>query len=164
MKHATIVILSCLALCAGCTTRTAQTPDGRVIYKSTRVGNKEAIKRVEYRDPDGSVFILEGYSSDQVEGMGIIAEAAARGAVQGMTGGAGGAVPLSSIPAGMKMVPKDDPSKPQPEIQGFGQFVPPKSGGYFNAPNFPLPGQPVLQWDGKTITTNIYRPLDELRK
>lgn len=116
MKHAPIVLLTLLAIAAGCTTRTAQTPDGKVIYKSTRFGNKEAIKRVEYRAPDGSLFILEGYSSDQVEGMGIVAEAAARGAVQGMTGGGGSAVPLSSIPVGMKMVPKDDPSKPQLEV------------------------------------------------
>lgn len=153
MKHAPIVLfLTLLAIAAGCTTRTAQTPDGKVIYKSTRFGNKEAIKRVEYRAPDGSVFILDGYSSDQVEGMGIIAEAAARGAVQGMTGGAGTAGAASKAPV------------PKMEINEFGAFVPPASGGFFNAPNFPLPGQPVLQLDGKTITTNTYRPLNELRK
>lgn len=78
MKAPSMLLVIALALMAGCTTRTAQTPDGKVIYKSTRVGNKEAIKRVEYRGADGVVFILEGYSSDQVEGMGIIAEAAAR--------------------------------------------------------------------------------------
>jgi hypothetical protein len=83
MKY-TILLLALVI--AGCTTRTAQTPDGKVIYKSTRFGNKEAIKRVEYHGADGVVFILEGYSADQVEGMSIIAESAARGAVQGMTG------------------------------------------------------------------------------
>ncbi len=113
MKHAPIVILlTLLAVTAGCTTRTASTPDGWVLYKSTRFGNKEAIKRVEYRGKDGSVFILEGYASDQVEGLGIIAESAARGAVQGITGGAGG-----GVPAGMKLVPKDDPSKPHLEVE-----------------------------------------------
>lgn len=109
------ILLIALAVMAGCATRTAQTPDGKVLYKSTRFGNKEGIKRVEYRGADGAVFILEGYSSDQVEGMGIIAEAAARGAVQGITGGAGGAS-VRSIPEGMKLVPKDDPSKPQLEL------------------------------------------------
>lgn len=91
---------------AGCTTRTAKTPDGRVIYTSTRFGNKEAIRRVEYRAPDGSVFILEGYASDQVEGLGIVTEAAARGAVQGLTGQA----------SALKLVPKDDPSTIKQEI------------------------------------------------
>lgn len=149
MKY-TILLLALII--AGCTTRTAQTPDGKVIYKSTRFGNKEAIKRVEYRGADGVVFILEGYSSDQVEGMGIVAEAAARGAVQGMTGGAGTAGAATKAPV-QKM-----------EISEFGAFVPPASGGYVLTPNFPLPGQPVLLFDGKTITTNIYRPLDGLRK
>lgn len=121
-----------------------------VIYKSTRVGNKEAIKRVEYRGADGAVFILEGYASDQVEGLGIVTEAAARGAVQGLTGGAGTAGASAKAPV-QKM-----------EINEFGAFVPPAPGGFFNAPNFPLPGQPVLQWDGKAITTNIYRPLSEV--
>lgn len=83
MKY-TVLLLALVFV--GCATRTAQTPDGRVIYKSTRFGNKESIKRVEYRAPDGSVFILEGYSGDQVEGLGIVAEASARGVVQGMTG------------------------------------------------------------------------------
>lgn len=152
------ILLIALALLAGCSTRTAQTPDGRVLYKSTRFGNKESIRRVEYRAPDGSVFILEGFAGDQVEGLGIVTEAAARGAVQGLTGQAGGLAKPATIPEGMKVVPKDDPSKPQPEIQGFGQFVPPQSGGFITVPNFPFPGQPVLQWDGKNITTNVYRP------
>ena len=111
------ILLVALALLAGCTTRTAQTPDGRVLYKSTRFGNKEAIKRVEYRSKDGTVFILEGFSSDQVEGLGIVTEAAARGAVQGLTGQAGGLAKPATIPDGMKLVPKDDPSKPQQEVE-----------------------------------------------
>lgn len=116
MKHASILLIACIALVQACTTRTAQTPDGKVLYKSTRFGNKEAIKRVEYRGADGAVFILEGYSSDQVEGMGIVAEAAARGAVQGLTGGGGSALSGSAVPAGMKLVPKDDPSTPKLEV------------------------------------------------
>lgn len=112
---AELLIVGVVAL-AGCTTRTAQTPDGRVLYKSTRFGNKEAIKRVEYRTKDGTVFILEGFSSDQVEGLGIVTEAAARGAVQGMTGQAGSLAKPTSIPDGMKLVPKDDPSTPKMEF------------------------------------------------
>lgn len=104
MKKILPILLAAIA--CGCSTRTAQTPDGRVLYKSTRFGNKESIRRVEYRAPDGSVFILEGFAGDQVEGLGIVTEAAARGAVQGLTGQG----------SAMKIVPKDDPSKPQPEV------------------------------------------------
>ncbi len=130
---AVTVTLACLV---GCSARKAMTPDGRVLYKSTRFGNRESIKRVEYRGPDGAVFIMEGFSGDQVEGMSMVAEASARGAVQGITGGAGGASALRSapqvgnaawtVPEGMKavqrgsdvvLIPKDDPSVPQYEIQ-----------------------------------------------
>lgn len=105
MKNLFTILL--VAVACGCSTRTAQTPDGRVLYKSTRFGNKESIRRVEYRAPDGSVFILEGFAGDQVEGLGIVTEAAARGAVQGLTGQG----------SSLKVVPKDDASKPQPEVQ-----------------------------------------------
>lgn len=99
----TLLIASLFAFC-GCTTRTLTMPDGREVYKSTRFGNKESIKRVEYRSAKGEVFILEGYDSDQVQAIGIAAEAAARGAVSGLTGG-------------YKLAPKNDQSEPQPEIE-----------------------------------------------
>jgi len=108
-----LVVLSCV----GCSVRKASMPDGRVLYQSTRFGNKESIKRVEFRSEGGALFVLEGYASDQVEAIGIAAEAAARGAVSAL-------VPSSaatrqgppSVPSGWKLAPKDDPSEAQPEI------------------------------------------------
>lgn len=99
----TVALAGLVALAgAGCTTRTLTLPGGGT-YKSTRFGNKEAIKRVEFHGPKGEVFILEGYAGDQVEGLGIVTEAAARGAVQGLTGQ-------------YKLAPKNDTSTAQPEI------------------------------------------------
>lgn len=80
-----VVVLSWLAFTAdGCATRTISI--GGATYKSTRFGNKEQIGEVEVRQGT-NVFILRGYRADQVEAIGIAAEAAARGAVSGMTGG-----------------------------------------------------------------------------
>jgi hypothetical protein len=109
------LLAACLAF--GCTTRKAALPDGRVLYQSTRFGNKEAIKRVEFRSAAGDVFVLEGYASDQVEAIGVAVEAAARGAVGALVPSAGvtRAGP-PSVPAGFKLVPKDDPSRAVPEI------------------------------------------------
>ena len=59
-------------------------PDGRVIYKSIRFGMREAIKKVEFHDANGQTFILEGYASDQVEALGVVTEAAVRGAISGV--------------------------------------------------------------------------------
>lgn len=98
----TALLIIAIALC-GCTTRTLTLPDGREVYKSTRFGNKESIKRVEYRGAKGEIFVLEGYDSDQVQAIGIAAEAAARGAVSGLTGG-------------YKLAPKNDASEPQLEL------------------------------------------------
>lgn len=155
MKHAPIVIfLTLLAIAAGCTKRMIEIPTkfGPVKYDSSRVGNKESIKEVVFTAPDGSSLTIKGFSGNQVDALEAVAEGTARGTAQGLTGGAGTAGAATKAPV-QKM-----------EISEFGAFVPPASGGFFNTPNFPLPGQPVLQWDGKTITTNIYRPLDELRK
>lgn len=77
-------LLTLLIVVNGCSTRTLTLPDGRVIYKSVRFGMKEAIKRVEYKDANGQSFVLEGYASDQVEALGVVTEAAVRGAVSGV--------------------------------------------------------------------------------
>ena len=76
MKYLALILL----LTAGCATRTVTLPDGSILYKSTRLGNKEQIKRLEFRH-GADVFILEGYSSDQVEALGIVTEAAVKAAI-----------------------------------------------------------------------------------
>lgn len=96
------VVILATAL-AGCTTRTLTLPGGGT-YKSTRFGNKETMRRVEYVSPKGERFILEGFAGDQVEGLGVVTEAAARGAVQGLTGQ-------------YKLAPRNDASTPQPELE-----------------------------------------------
>lgn len=112
MKHLACIIL--VGLCA-CSSRTVTLPDGRTLYKSQRFGNKEQVKRVEFRSAKGDVFILEGYASDQVEALGVVTEAAVKGAVSAAVPGAG-LINRSGPPDGWKLVPKDDPSTPQPEI------------------------------------------------
>jgi len=67
-------------LLVGCATRTVTLPDGSVLYKSSRFGNKEQIKRLEFRH-GSDVFILEGYSSDQVEALGVVTKAAVEAAI-----------------------------------------------------------------------------------
>lgn len=118
-KSAPIALVAAIGILTACTSRTFTLPDGSPIYKSHRFGNRESIKRVEYRSKDGSVFIMEGYGSDQVEAIAAGVEAGARGAVQGLMGGTT-AKPMSAstaaVPDGFKLVPKDDPSKPQLEI------------------------------------------------
>lgn len=126
-------LLASLWLSAGCGTRQLVTPDGKVLYKSTRFASDEKVKRVEYRTPDGSVLVVDGYSGNQSEGAAMVAEATARGLGQGLTGSSGSgagalAGPAASIliPAGQKLIqrngaavlaPKDDPSVPRLEIE-----------------------------------------------
>lgn len=128
--------LLCLALFCGCSSRHLLTPDGKYVFRSERLGNREQIKELIYRTPEGAEFVMRGYASDQVEAMAAVTEAAVRGAVSGgnPAAGAGGLLtatrsgtPLGEwrIPEGMKavqrgaaivLVPKDDPSTPVPEI------------------------------------------------
>jgi len=77
--------LALLLLLTGCATRTVTLPDGSVLYKSVRFGNKEQIKKIEFRH-GSDVFILEGYSSDQVEALGVVTKAAVEGAIAGAKG------------------------------------------------------------------------------
>lgn len=111
---------------SGCSSRTVSHPaTGQKIYESTRFGNKESVKRVEYTGPNGERFVLEGYQSDQAEGLGIVAYSTARGVAEGFGGGGGSSLgALAPVvaqkltkdpqaPAGYKIVPKDDPSVPQ---------------------------------------------------
>ena len=81
----TILALSAL-LAGGCSTREISIPGTNLGYKSTRFGNKENIRRIEYRSIDGSVLIVEGFVSDQVEALGVVTEAAVKGAVAGAKG------------------------------------------------------------------------------
>lgn len=71
-------------LAAGCSIRTATLPDGRVLYSSKRFGNRESIKRIEFRDENGVTFIMEGYLSDQAEALGEVAERTAEGVAKGL--------------------------------------------------------------------------------
>lgn len=121
MKSILHVLILASVVLAGCTTREATLPDGRVLYRSARFATNEKLKRVEFRGADGSYFLIEGYGGNQTDAIGIAAEAAARGAVNGITGGA---TAMRSgppaVPPGYKLVPKDDPSSAQPEIDpGF---------------------------------------------
>lgn len=122
-------------LTIGCSTRSLVTPDGKYLFQSQRLGNREQIKELVYRTPDGSEFVMRGYSADQVEALSAVAEASARGAVSGINPAAGaGNLGLAArglslgewrIPENLKaiqragsivLVPKDDPSTPVPEI------------------------------------------------
>jgi len=136
--------LCLLAVAAGCTTRTATLPDGRVLYKSARFATDENMKRVEFRTKAGDVFILEGYAGNQTDAIGIAVEAAVKAALASSTGGASA---LRSgppaVPPGYKLVPVDDPSEPKLEVE-------PTSGQSMNAPFFPyklpdpLPYMPTI--------------------
>ena len=110
MKPAILTIIILLAF--GCSSRKATLPDGRVLYQSFRFGTKEQVKHVEFRSALGDVFVMDGYASDQVEALGVVTEAAVRGAIGAAAPGAG----ALRVPAGFKLAPKDDPSVPQPEI------------------------------------------------
>ncbi len=90
-----------LALVAGCTSRKLSMPTkaGPFVYDLQRLGNKETIKEATFVGADGSSFTLRGFTSDQVEALGVVAESAARGAVQALTGQAGGAGGMSQVPA-----------------------------------------------------------------
>lgn len=104
-----IIILLAFGLCS-CSYRRIKIPykvgttNAVATYTSTRLGNNEALKEVRFEGPNGEVFIIQGWSGNQTEGMGIIAEASARGAVQGLTGQ-------------YKLAPKNDVSLPQPELK-----------------------------------------------
>jgi len=87
------------------------------------------IARAEYRRPDGSAVIIEGYQSTAnaaavaaVESMNkmqgqIMLRALELAKEAGMAGATGGAVRNSpGIPEGWKLVPTNDPSTPKPEI------------------------------------------------
>lgn len=88
-----------LALVAGCTSRNLSMPTkaGPFVYESQRLGNKETIKEATFVGADGSSFTLRGFTSDQVEALGVVAESAARGAVQAMTGQGGGTAGLGQL-------------------------------------------------------------------
>ncbi len=95
MKRIAVQILSAgiwLALVTGCTSRNLSMPTkaGPFVYESQRFGNKETIKEATFVGADGSSFTLKGFTSDQVEALGVVAESAARGAVQALVGQAGG--------------------------------------------------------------------------
>lgn len=83
-----------------------------------------SFKRAEYRKPDGSVIVIEDYQSTAnaaaVEAVKAQAQAQRDVAIRGMElvkeAGAKAAA-ANGVPAGMKMVPVDDPSRPQPEIE-----------------------------------------------
>lgn len=122
MKTLLLTVLAFLLF--GCSSRTVTAPDGALLFKSSRLGVKEAIKEFEYSTPAGARVVLKGYSSDQVEALVAVTEAAVRAAINSAAPGAGSlgglgtqstnAVP--SIPPGYKLVLKDDPSVPQLEI------------------------------------------------
>ena len=75
---------------AGCTKRTLAMPTkaGPFVYESQRFGNKETLKEATFVGADGSSFAIRGFTSDQVEALSAVAEAASRGAVQAFMGGA----------------------------------------------------------------------------
>jgi hypothetical protein len=81
MKLRIIILLALIGCGFGCTIREIATPDGKILYKSTRFGNKETIGSIEYVFPDGSKFVLKGFGSDQVSALGVVTEAAVRAAV-----------------------------------------------------------------------------------
>lgn len=76
-----ILILALIGCGNACTVREIATPDGKVLYKSTRFGNKETIGSIEYVFPDGSRFVLKGFGSDQVSALGVVTEAAVKAAI-----------------------------------------------------------------------------------
>lgn len=104
-----IIILLAFGLCS-CSYRKIKIPykvgttNAVATYTSGRLGNNEALKEVRFQGPNGELFIIQGWSGNQTEGMGIIAESSARGAVQGLTGQ-------------YKLAPKNDVSLPQPELK-----------------------------------------------
>ncbi len=81
MKIRTIALMTLIGCGSGCTVREITTPDGKILYKSTRFGNKETIGSIEYVFPDGSRFVLRGYGSDQVSALGVVTEAAVKAAI-----------------------------------------------------------------------------------
>lgn len=113
MKTLLLTVLAFLLF--GCSSRTVTTPDGALLFKSSRLGVKENVKGLEYTTPSGAKLVLKGYSSDQVEALVAVTETAVRTAINSAAPGAG-AFSTNSVPAGYKLVPKDDPSVPHFEI------------------------------------------------
>lgn len=113
MKTLLLTVLAFLLF--GCSSRTVSTPDGKFVFKSTRVGVKENLKGLEYTTPGGARLTLSGYSSDQVEALVAVTETAVRTAINSAAPGAG-AFSTNLVPTGYKLVPKDDPSVPHFEI------------------------------------------------
>ena len=121
MKTLLLTILAFLAF--GCSSRTVTTPDGALLFKSSRLGVKENVKGLEYTTPAGARLVLTGYTSDQVEALVAVTEAAVRTAINSAAPGAGAggyglpsSLSTNAVPAGYKLVLKDDPSVPQLEI------------------------------------------------
>jgi hypothetical protein len=81
MKLRAIALMTLIGCGFGCTIREVATPDGKILYKSTRFGNKETIGSIEYTFPDGSRFVLKGFGSDQVSALGVVTEAAVKAAI-----------------------------------------------------------------------------------
>lgn len=117
-----IIIAGLTAILCGCSTRSFVTPDGKVLFRSERLGTKEQVREIVYRTPDGAEFVMKGYSSDQVEALAAVTEAAVKAAISSMNPAAGlstrtaSAPAAAAIPPGYKLVPSNDPSRPQPEI------------------------------------------------
>lgn len=103
-------ILLLLVVCAcGCQYRKIKIPykagttNAVATYTSAGFGNKEGLKEVTFKGPNGEQFTITGFSRNQVDGLEKFSEGAARGAVQGMMGQ-------------YKLSPKNDASSAQPEI------------------------------------------------
>ena len=77
----TLACIALLALC-GCTVREIQIGD--YYYKSSRFGNKEQIGEITVEHPDGTVFRVKAYQSDQVTALGVVTEAAVSAAIKGV--------------------------------------------------------------------------------
>jgi len=93
----------------GCSARKISVdPKTKVMqYESHRFADKEQIGDIDVVFPDGTRLKVHNYSGNSVDGAKAIAEGAAQGVVAGLTGNAGA----------FKLIPKDLPSQPQPEIQ-----------------------------------------------
>lgn len=135
-KSAPIALLIALGFTAGCTTpRDVTNARIRIMVGTNEVLSIDqpkdtTIAKAEYRRPDGSVVVLEGYQSTANAAAVAAVEALNKAQAQvmlramelakeaGMAGATGGSVRNSQeIPDGWKLAPKDDPSKPQLEVE-----------------------------------------------
>jgi len=127
MKRTIVPILLAgigLVLVAGCTNRNLSMPTkaGPFVYESQRLGNKETIKEATFVGADGSSFTLKGFTSDQVEALGVVAESAARGAVQAMLGQGGGTAGLAQTGSASRTA-RTGPSTAQTNANPLGKHV-----------------------------------------